>query len=59
MSYMTSSDKQADYCQKTGEIPIKKDASNIADYGADGHYGVFIQEMKRSYAGCSGYLRRI
>ncbi|MCI1723061.1 MAG: sugar ABC transporter substrate-binding protein [Lachnospiraceae bacterium] len=45
MSYMTSSDKQADYCQKTGEIPIKKDASNIADYGADGHYGVFIQEM--------------
>lgn len=45
MMYMTSADKQAEYCETTGEIPIKKDAANIDMYSSDGYYGTFIQEM--------------
>ena len=45
MQYLTSAENQADYCETTGEIPIKKDASNLDYYSEDGYYGVFIQEM--------------
>ena len=45
IQYMTDSSNQAEYCQTTGEIPIKKDASDLDYYSEDGYYGVFLQEM--------------
>lgn len=45
IQYMTSSENQAEYCQLTGEIPIKKDASDLDTYSEDGYYGVFLQQM--------------
>lgn len=45
IQYMTSAENQAEYCQLTGEIPIKNDASDLDYYSADGYYGVFLQQM--------------
>lgn len=45
IQYMTSAENQAEYCQLTGEIPIKKDASDLEMYSEDGYYGVFLQQM--------------
>lgn len=45
IQYLTSAENQAEYCQATGEIPIKKEASGLDYYGEDGYYGVFLQQM--------------
>ena len=45
IEYMTASENQAEYCQMTGEIPIKKDAAELDLYSEDGVYGAFLQQM--------------
>lgn len=45
IQYMTASENQAEYCQMTGEIPIKKDAAEMDLYSEDGVYGAFLQQM--------------
>jgi len=48
MQYMTSAEKQAEYCKLTGEIPVKKDASNLDYYSENGYYGTFVRELNAS-----------
>lgn len=45
IEFMTASENQAEYCQLTGEIPIKKDAAELDLYSEDGVYGAFLQQM--------------
>ena len=45
IEFLTSAENQAEYCQLTGEIPIKNEASGLDYYGEDGYYGVFLQQM--------------
>lgn len=45
IEFLTSAENQAEYCQLTGEIPIKKEASGLDYYSEDGYYGVFLQQM--------------
>ena len=45
IQYMTASENQAEYCQMTGKIPIKKDAAELDLYSEDGVYGAFLQQM--------------
>lgn len=48
IQYMTDSEKQAEYCELTGEIPIKRDAEDLEYYGEDGYYGVFLTQLNSS-----------
>ena len=45
IEYMVASENQAEYCQLTGQIPIKKDASELELYSEDGVYGTFLKQM--------------
>ena len=47
LSYMTSAANQADYCVLTGQIPIKKEASDLDYYSEDGYYGPFLWQMNQ------------
>ena len=48
ISYMTTAEKQADYCVLTGQIPIKKEASDLDYYSLDGYYGTFLNQMNQT-----------
>lgn len=45
IQYLTDAANQAEYCEITGMIPIKKAASDLELYSADGYYGVFLQQL--------------
>lgn len=45
IEYLTDAENQAEYCELTGTIPIKKAASDLELYSEDGYYGVFLQQL--------------
>ena len=45
IQYLTDAANQAEYCETTGMIPIKKAASDLELYSEDGYYGVFLQQL--------------
>lgn len=45
IEFLTTPENNIEYCQKTGEIPIKKDVENDPMFGPDGPYAVFVQQL--------------
>lgn len=45
IEYLTDAANQAEYCETTGMIPIKKEASDLDLYSEDGYYGTFLQQL--------------
>lgn len=45
IEFMARPENNIEYCQKTGQIPIKKDVEDDPMFGPDGPYAVFVQQL--------------